>query len=93
MSKLFTAVLNNRINNWSEKYTTTSDAQFGFRKGFSTVDAVYTLHTLIQHFLDNGKRLYCAFVDLKKAFDSAYRKALWLKLYQLGLNGKLLRII
>ena len=93
VSKLFTAVLNNRINNWSEKYTKVSDAQFGFRKGFSTVDAVYTLHSLIQHFLNNGKRLYCAFVDLKKAFDSVYRKALWLKLYKLGLNGKLLRII
>ena len=32
-------------------------------------------------------------VDLKNAFDSVYRNALWLKLNTLGLNGKLLRII
>lgn len=93
LSKVFTAVLNNRINNWCEKYSKISDAQFGFRKGFSTVDAVFTLHSLIDHMLNNGKRLYCAFVDLKKAFDSVYRNALWLKLYKLGINGKMLRII
>ena len=45
LSKLFTAVLNKRVNDWSEKYNTVSDAQFGFKKGFSTVDAIYTLHT------------------------------------------------
>lgn len=53
-----------------------SDAQFGFRKGFSTVGAVFALHSLIQHFLNNGTRFYCVFADLKKAFDSVYRNAL-----------------
>ena len=93
LSKLFTAVLNKRVNDWSEKYNTVSDAQFGFKKGFSTVDAIYTLHSLIQNMLNNNKRLCCAFVDLKKAFDSVYHSALWLKLYKLGMNGKLLRSI
>ena len=51
-----------------------------FKKGFSTVDAIYTLHSLIQNMLNNNKRLYGAFVDLKKAFDSVYHNALWLKL-------------
>ena len=32
MSKLFTSILNNRINHWSEKYTKVSDAQFGLRE-------------------------------------------------------------
>ena len=93
LHKLFTAVLNKRVNDWSEKCNTVSDAQFGFKKGFSTVDAIYTLHSLIQNMLNNNKRLYCAFVDLKKAFDSVYHNALWLKLYKLGINGNLLRII
>ena len=81
LSKLFTAVLNKRVNDCSEKYNTVSDAQFGFKKGFSTVNAIYTLHSLIQNVLNNNKRLYCAFVDLKKAFGSVYHNALWLKLY------------
>ena len=40
-----------------------------------------------------NKRLYCAFVDLKRAFDSINRNCLWYKIYRLGLNGKLLRVI
>ena len=43
--------------------------------------------------LNNNKRLFCAFVDLRKAFDSVYHNALWLKLCQMGINGKMLRII
>ena len=38
-------------------------------------------------------RLYCAFIDFKKAFDSVYLNGLWFKLYKLGINGKLLAII
>ena len=30
---------------------------------------------------------------MKKAFDSVYRNALWLKLFKLGVNGKMLRIV
>ena len=43
MSKLFTAILNQRVNSWSEKYNAVSDAQFGFKKRFSIVSAIYTL--------------------------------------------------
>ena len=43
--------------------------------------------------LNNNKRLFCAFVDLRKAFDSVYHNALRLKLYKMGINGKMLRII
>ena len=62
-------------------------------QGFSTTDAIYTLHSLIENMLNNNKRFYCAFVDMKKAFDSVYRNALWLKLFKLGVNGKMLRIV
>ena len=35
----------------------------GFKKGCSTVDAIFSLHTLIEHFLNNNKRLYVGFID------------------------------
>lgn len=91
--KLFTCILNSRITNWCENNTIISDAQFGFRKGRSTVDAIFILHSLIEHILNKNNRLYCSFIDMKQCFDSIYRNALWLKLYKLGLNGKILRII
>ena len=43
--------------------------------------------------MSQNKRLYAAFIDFKKAFDSVYRKGLWYKLFGLGVNGRMLRII
>ena len=68
--KLFVSVLNNRVNKWCEENSILTDAQFGYRKIFSTTDAVFALHTLILHFMNVNARLPCAFVDLQKAFDS-----------------------
>jgi hypothetical protein len=68
-----------------------SDAQFGFRKGRSTIDAIFVLHNLINDILSRNLRLSCAFVDLKKAFDSVYRNALWYKLFHMGVDGKILK--
>ena len=65
MSKLFTAVLNKRIAAFCDLNNTISGAQFGFRKGKSTVDALFCLQT----YLNENKRLYCVFVDLKLAYD------------------------
>ena len=92
-SKLFTGVLNNRLSNWAENNNILSDSQFGFRKGCSTTDAIFVLNAIIQKVLKEKGRLFCAFVDLKKAFDSVYLNGLWFKLYKLGINAKMLRII
>ncbi len=92
-SKLFTTILNKRIETFCENNNVISDAQFGFRKGKSTVDAIFILHSVIQHYLNNNKRLYIGFIDLKSCFDSINRNCLWLKIYKCGIQGKILRII
>lgn len=43
--------------------------------------------------LQKKKRLYCCFIDFKKAFDTVERVKLWKKLCNVGLRGKLLGII
>ena len=92
-SKTFTGVLNQRLTDWAENNDISSDSQFGFRRGRSTTDAVFVLHSVIQKVLSEKGRLYCAFVDLKKAFDSVFLNGLWYKLYKIGINGKMLKII
>jgi len=82
LSMLFTTVINKRISSYCYKYNTVSDAQFGFRKGSSTTDATFALLSLVQHYLNNNKRLFVAFIDLKKYFDSIYRNVLWFKLHK-----------
>ena len=61
--KLFTIILNNILLNVSLTYNIISDAQFGFKPGSSTVDAIFALHSLITITLGSKKRLYCAFID------------------------------
>ena len=93
LSKLITTILNNRITKFCEDHSVISDAQFGFKKGLSRSDAIFTLLNIVQNFLNENKRLYCAFVHLKKCFYSINRHVLWYKLYKSGIQGKLLRII
>ena len=49
--------------------------------------------SLIQAQINEGNRLYVVFVDLMKCFDTIYRNGLWLKLFKIGVQGKLLRIV
>lgn len=93
MSKLFTTILNKRIEMFCAENDKISDAQFGFKKGHSTVDAMFILLSTIQKHLIEKQRLYVCFVDLKRCFDSINRNALWYKLYNTGIQGRLLRVI
>ena len=69
LGKLFSSVINQRIINWSNPNEISTDAQFGFKAGHSTIDAIFVLRKLIQRSFKNKKRLYCAFKDLQRAFD------------------------
>ena len=91
--KLFTRILNNRLNEWAETYHVYTEAQAGFRRQMGTIDNVFILHGLIKHFINEGKRLYAAFIDFTKASDYVVRENLWLKLIKVGVRGKILNII
>lgn len=93
IGKLFTNILNNRLNSWAEKYHIYVEAQSGFRKGMCTIDNVFILHSLISHCINDKTKLYSAFIDFKKAFDYVVRDVLWYKLIQNGVRGKILNII
>ena len=93
LGKLFTNILNERLCNFDMENNIITDAQFGFRKHLSTVDAIFVLQSLINRVCNARKRLYCCFVDYKKAFDFVNRQNLWYKLIKQGVSGKMLAII
>ena len=43
--------------------------------------------------INQGRKLFCAFVDFTKAFDYVVRDNLWFKLIKLGIRGNILDII
>ena len=47
----------------------------GFRKGYSTIDHIFTLITMAKSKLESGRggKVYVAFIDYKKAFDTVDR--------------------
>ena len=85
--KLFTAVLNRRLNDYLESLSLLIEEQAGFRKHYSTADHIFSLKMLIEFYLYKNKRLYCAFINNRKAFDSVNRVALWRKLLPNNIDG------
>ena len=51
------------------------------------------MHSLISLDLSSGKKLVCAFVDFKKAFDTVWRIGLWQKLIKNRIGGEMFRVI
>ena len=91
--KLFTSVLNNRLYKFLEQNELLSEVQAGFRKGYSTAEQVFNLKCLIDLTLESKKKLYCGFVDFKKAFDTVWRAGLWVKLINTNITGKCYNVI
>ena len=93
VAKLFTCLINNRLNCWAELNDKFCKNQYGFRKNKSVTDCIFIVHGLIEHFLSKSVPFYCSFVDLKKAFDYTNRPCLWHKLKINGVSSKLVQLI
>lgn len=90
--KLFTSILNARLHRFLDFNTILEENQAGFRAGYSTMDHVFVLHSLIELLKYKKMKLFCSFVDFSKAFDSVWRVGLWTKLLSNNINGKLFRV-
>ena len=93
LGKLFTSILNCRLNKFSEETQLLKENQCGFRKGYSTVDCIFTLHSFFEILKSKRKKLFCAFVDFEKAFDKVCRSALWYKMTLSSVTGYMYNII
>lgn len=91
--KVFTAVLQRRLTTWIEVNKLFKEYQAGFRPGYSTIDHIFVLRSIAESFLVKRKKLYAFFVDFKAAFDTVDRKALLLKLFNMGISIKFGRVL
>ena len=93
LAKLFAMVLEARMSIWAEDHDLRADGQAGFRKDYRTTDNVFIMQAVIANAHKAKKKLYCCFVDFKKAFDSVPRQRLWEVLASLGVQGDILACI
>ena len=70
--KVFERVIERRVRD----RVSLDDMQFGFRPGRGTTDAIFIVRQVQEKFLEKGKDLWIAFVDLEKAFDRVPRELL-----------------
>lgn len=91
--KLFTAILCNRLTDFSDEFLLLSESQCGFRKGYSTTDCIFVLNSFFDILKFKKKKLFCAFIDFEKAFDTIRREALWYKMVMSNISGNMYRII
>ena len=91
--KLFTTVLNKRFKKFIQKNDIIVKQQIGFTEKSQTIDHMLVIKTLADKYKHEGKKLYLAFVDFQKAYDTVWREGMFFKLLKSGINGKFFNVI
>ncbi len=87
--KIYGRIFSERMMKITEK--SVSAEQGGFRKGRRCVDQIFAVKILVEKYLEKDRKLFAAFMDLKKTYDRVDRKGLWGTLRVYGVGGQLLK--
>ena len=71
----------------------TSDLQFGFQTGSSTVMCSWAVSEVISYYIRNKTNIFCCLLDLKKAFDCVKFSLLFKKLVDKGMPRLFVRLL
>ena len=95
VAKIFTSVLTRRLRHWMETEKKICCEQAGFRSKHSTIDHIYTLYSIVLKHVygDRRGKIFVAFVDFSKAFDSVNRDKLWKVLRNARLSTKFCQML
>ena len=67
--------------------------QTAYRRSVSCANAIFTTQEVIAKYLNSGSKVYMCLYDLQKAFDSVEYAVLMDKLFEVGVNGKMWRLL
>lgn len=94
ISKIYTKIMAERIQEWIRNEKMLSNYQAGFREGYGACDNLLVIKTLMEKTLKvKRKKMYCCFVDYEKAFDSINRALLWKKLIDMGMQIDMVNVL
>lgn len=84
VGKVVARILQERLQKLAEDEL--PESQCGFRKARSCADMIFTVHQLVEKLCEHKSQAFFTFVDLKKAYDSVPREAMWMALAKLGVS-------
>ena len=91
VGKVIVRIIQERLQKLAEEEL--PESQCGFRKGRSCSDVVFTVRQLVEKSWEHRSKSFLVFIDLKKAYDSVPRVALWQALGKLGVPDNLVELI
>ena len=91
VGKVVARIIQERLQQMAE--VELPESQCGFRKGRGCTDMIFTVRQLVEKAIEHQARQFFLFIDLKKAYDSVSRKAMWCALEKLGVPDCVISII
>ena len=92
-NKLIEILIWHRLEYWCETNKVISDLQGACRKSLSCVHSALILRETVATSLESRQKCFVAFLDVAKACDTVWVDGLFYQLYQLGIRGKMWRIL
>ena len=92
-NKLFEMLLWSRLEKWWIDEKVISECQGACRKKQSSIHTAYMLQEAVAASRESGGNCFVAYFDVAKAFDSVWIDGLFRQLYDLGITGRLWRIL
>ena len=93
VAKLFASVLNRRLMSFCEEEGVLAEEQAGFRTGRSCMDQIFTIKEILEIKKKRKEQTFTCFIDIRKAYDSVFRDALWCSLWEHGIRGRMARVL
>ena len=86
-SKVLERLVYEQLIKFLDKHNILYNYQFGFRKSFTTEQAILELTDNFKSSVDAGEHIFSIFLDLSKAFDIVDHQIIIKKLYRYGIRG------
>jgi len=93
VGKIFEKIVGERLKFFLERSGILCNSQFGFRTKRSTTEQLTRIVQDIHNGWEQGMDTIFVSFDVKKAFDSMWHDGLLYKLHEMGIRGRMLRLI
>ena len=90
---MFNKILLTRIMKFINHNKLICENQIGFQEKSRTTDHIFTIKTIVDTYKINKKKVFAAFIDLRKDFDTIWREGLFYKLCKNDFPPKIFKII